>query len=573
MAALEETKMTIKSVIRRALLFAAIAVVVVNFMFTSRQQLKLRRATDDIVVVASAQFSNLLSSPSNSALRTTSSKLKDKSSCDLAYRYNHSDYQHESSWPERNESASGNLPYLADFFASEDAQWAYFIGVNRAWCSEEYKQTDRWYAQGDTGYRFMCVFPEQVHVISEYVQPSTPFDVNYIIKCRIPKQFQFYVQAGQTHTALHVDLHVIDNPELPPKDAHARAKVSPFPSSVVTETPKLASLPICHPAPHLPQHFQSNDNNYENKNQQQQPEQKRLFNLTAFTRVKSSYLLNHYTYKPNVTDTSSPTRLRDWIDYHHQQQGFDHFIIYDNDEAQDRGAIEEAVRPYVQAGLVTYRWVPFADCYDPKSQSFRAIGQGAAGLSALHRMGYATKYFAHMDVDEFFVPYSRQDAVSNKSSAMARTTLDLVDKVFHTKKKSNKTYDVIAFRPTVLQYCNGTRIDNNAEQQQHEPGGQHPTNSNANNNMLAMRKCLTDQHRSDIKLIMRPDSMFSFFVHYATLTKKWTKPTVYMVNDETEGFLAHYRGGVPKGKDIELNKYTNVSHHMDQFLATRRSIN
>jgi len=414
------------------------------------------------------------------------------------------------------------LPYLGDVFASYDRQLVYFIGINRGDCLEEWSNADTFAATSNEQHRFMCVFNEDTHVISEVVHESSPFSQGFIIRCKIPQQFQHFISQGQETTLLHVDLHATDDLEM---NRTGPLEVRQYPSVAIADTPALKGLPICHPV----------------SERNVRPNQ---FNLTAFTRIKSNYALSHYLPSTNATMTSPLSRLLEWIDYH-QQQGFDHFIIYDNDE-EPHGQIEDILKRHIESGLVTYRWFPLEDCWvdfgDWKDYLF-AAGQMVASLAALHRMSFATKFYAHMDVDEFFIPLQT-----------GKSVLDIV-------MESDPTVDAFKWVPILMAPCNGTQV-------------------NASESVLSKWRCLTDQHYADVKLIMRASRMFYFFVHYPILTVDGTYPKEYVLDETAEGFLAHYRSD-PGDEDnarawkdtysgLVQNEFTNEAHFMDAFLKTQQ---
>jgi Glycosyltransferase family 92 len=330
-------------------------------------------------------------------------------------------------WPKDH----SGLPYLADVFTTLDSEYVMFIGINRGSCLEKFvkSKADGFSDYTSHGYRFMCMFNGKIPVISEFVTPSArSFGMyNFVFRCKLPDQVKVQVQAGQSETALHVDLHSLHDLEQPTIETY---NIRAFPSRPISELPKIADIPVCHPSP----------------TQTQQ-----TYNLTAHTRLKSSYLLNHYvtdatdnrTYSlPHLyrNQTVSPHyRVKEWIAYH-QTQGFDHFVIYDNN-MEPHSEIEALLQPYVQSGLVTYRWFPLQDCYLDYGEGkglFRAYAQGAAGIAALHRMGTNTQFFASLDIDEFLVLYD------------GRTVMQFMNSI-------GEDYDCVGFRPTVVDYCNGTK--------------------------------------------------------------------------------------------------------------------
>jgi hypothetical protein len=167
-------------------------------------------------------------------------------------------------------------------------------------------------------------------------------------------------------------------------------------------------------------------------------------------------------------------------------------------------------------------------------------GQMTASLSALHRYGFASEFYAHMDLDEFFVPLKEN-----------KTVLDIV-------MESDPSVDALSWKPNKMAPCDGTTVD-------------------ASESVLRKWKCLTGKHYADDKLIMRSDRMLYFFIHYAVLTVDWTKPNQLALDDTKDGFLAHYRQQSDvnhwwrddySGK-IGTNNFTNEVHFMDEFLKLR----
>lgn len=405
------------------------------------------------------------------------------------------------------------LPYLADVFATRDRQELFFIGLNRGICSEEFLKQDGW-MKGE--YRFMCVFPGNTMVISEYVAPTGDiYQNNYMFKCAIPKEFQHMIVPGQANTNLHVDLHALHNPEGKKK---GMKKVPWFPSQKVTDTPRINQIPVCHAG-------------YADLNKQ--------YELVAYTRVQSTYTTQR-DKQGKTFQRSTVHRIEEWLDYH-MDQGFDHFIIYDNDPAP-HGPIEKLTKPFVESGLVTYRWFPLKDCevLAGKFQGrIKRFGQAAGGLSSMHRLGPSgARYFAHMDVDEFFVVY--KDGV---------TVLDYVKENLTPESK----LDVLLWMPTVLEHCDGTVVESESA------------------SPMETKQCWTQSHASDVKLIMRVETMLHFQVHFPLTTRKWMKPKVKKVPfypDKGDGFLAHYRGEITAGPKIST-KRSRVTY-FDKFIAQRR---
>ena len=201
------------------------------------------------------------------------------------------------------------------------------------------------------------------------------------------------------------------------------------------------------------------------------------------------------------------------------------------------------LEPLITSGLVSYRWFPIGLCYKaeaPRKGHRMQYGQMTASLSALHRYGFSTEFYAHMDLDEFFVPLVK-----------GKTVLDIMMEL-------DPSIDAVYWKPNRMAPCDGTQVT-------------------ATQSVLQKWNCLTGIHYADVKMIMRSNRMLYFFIHYAVLTVDWTKPNKLTLNDKTEGLLAHYRQDSDvnswwrddySGK-IGTNHYTEKVHFMDTFLTLR----
>jgi hypothetical protein len=299
-------------------------------------------------------------------------------------------------------------------------------------------------------------------------------------------------------------------------------EIRPYPSAIITETPALKGLPICHPL----------------TSPEEADLQPNQFKMTAWTRIKSVYALDSRQGNFDRTKTNAMHRILEWLEYH-RYQGFDHFIVYDNDP-EPHGPIKELVKPYVEKGLVSYRWFPLEDCYKdyPGWEGYiDNQGQVVAGLSVLHRRGFTTGFLAHMDIDEFFIPLQ-----GNK------TVLEVV-------QEGDPSIDVFVWKPTQMAPCNGTEVT---------PGG----------GVLSKWKCITDYHRSDVKMIMKPSNIMYYAVHYHVATMDLQTPTSYVLDSMNEGYLAHYRAESDpthwwrdEYRGLVLNDFHDHVNYMDGYLA------
>ncbi len=80
--------------------------------------------------------------------------------------------------------------------------------------------------------------------------------------------------------------------------------------------------------------------------------------------------------------------LKEWLDYH-LLAGVDHFFIYDNESPDNQ---REVLQPYVDAGLVTYKFYP------GKMRQFEAYNE------TVRRFKFFCRYLAFIDADEFILP-------------------------------------------------------------------------------------------------------------------------------------------------------------------------
>eukprot|EP00532_Pseudo-nitzschia_australis_P006285 CAMPEP_0168173606 /NCGR_PEP_ID=MMETSP0139_2-20121125/6000_1 /TAXON_ID=44445 /ORGANISM="Pseudo-nitzschia australis, Strain 10249 10 AB" /LENGTH=484 /DNA_ID=CAMNT_0008091581 /DNA_START=284 /DNA_END=1735 /DNA_ORIENTATION=+ len=410
------------------------------------------------------------------------------------------------------------LPYLADAFASFDSKTVTFVGINRGKCEEEWKTADSFATFKEAEYhRFVCVFhtgntadnnnDDRVYVLSAFVESTWPHDPIYLIQCQLPQQFRHLIRAGQTTTELHVDVLSMDDMEQDKEGAwgnHRRRgplsanSNSSGTSAVVDDLPSIPNVPVCHPASAHSTH---------DRNKNLEPNQ---FELIGYLPVTSSYALDSRKGNEKSTIWSSVHRIPEWIDYH-KRQGFDHFVVYDNDK-EPHGPIETILKEHIDSGLVSYRWFPLVNCMSAVEDRRMDTAQIAGSMAALHRIGYATKYLSYHDGDEYFVPLS--SGKSNKRKTVARMARGIFE--------SKPSVDAIEWVPTVMAPCNGTTV---------KAGG----------SVLRKWKCLTDQHYADVKLIVRTATIFYFCIHYPTVTVTGGKPEVYRFDDKTEGYLAHYR--------------------------------
>lgn len=87
--------------------------------------------------------------------------------------------------------------------------------------------------------------------------------------------------------------------------------------------------------------------------------------------------------------------LQEWLDYH-LLAGVDHFYLYDNDSIDNQA---EVVKPYVEAGLVDYFYMP------------GIAMQYIAYNDAVKKFKFYCRYMAFIDLDEFIFPKTNRSVV------------------------------------------------------------------------------------------------------------------------------------------------------------------
>jgi len=422
------------------------------------------------------------------------------------------------------------LPYLADAFASHDAETVTFVARNRGKCEEEWRQADSYATYRDEEYhRFVCVFHasghENITVLSDYVLSTNPHDPVYLIRCKLPRPFRFLVTAGQTTTTLHVDLHSMEDPE---SEKKGRNVMRQFPSSEIGLLPRIPNIALCHPA------------SAHTTKEKDLPAN--AFKLIGYLPITSSYALDSRKGAENSTQWSSAHRLPEWIDWH-AAQGFDHFVIYDNDR-EPHGPIEQILKEHIDSGLVSYRWFPIQNCMSSIENRRMDEAQISGSMAALHRVGYTAEYLSYTDGDEFLVPLEKD-----------KTVQQIATQVF----EANPSLAAIEWRPTVMAPCNGANVK-------------------AYGSILHKWQCKTDQHYADIKLIVRTSTMFYFCIHYAILTKNGDTAETIRLDDATQGYLAHFRAENDAGSTtrdsysgVVESRWNDRVDYFDDFLAKAKA--
>ena len=95
--------------------------------------------------------------------------------------------------------------------------------------------------------------------------------------------------------------------------------------------------------------------------------------------------------------------IKEWLDYH-LLAGVDHFFIYDNESPDNQ---KEILKPYIDAGLVTYTFFPGT------SPQFPAYND------AMRRFKFLCRYIAFIDGDEFIFPQSNRSIIEVVDEVLA----------------------------------------------------------------------------------------------------------------------------------------------------------
>lgn len=467
------------------------------------------------------------------------------------------------------------LPWIFDAFATWDGKHANFVAIHRGQINDVFQEADSSLlsnsSQKEDRFIDCLFFHSSMHntttttipgilVQSDRIHPAgfghMPInrenEWTFVITCPIPEQYRPLIVQGQEHTNLHVHLQ-------PHRTRNEPIIAATTTSNVFHATPILASthglelklpehaqsltqianIPICHA---------TSPTANSSKINKLSPKQ---FQFMVHTRIKSQY---SYSKKGKPVQDAQD-RLHDWIDFH-RYQGVDHFVIYDNDP-EDHGPLEGQLQPHMDAGLVTRVWNPMEESY----RSFRKNSptyhvQGATGVAALLRFGFASDYFANLDIDEFFLPVKQQQRVVD----ILRREVPLEPN--STLKKIE--WDGMKWHPRVMTYCNGTILP--------------PPSQGIHRNEL-LKQCLTDQRKSGSKLIFRSDRLSLYHTHNAFLTSDGKRPKLKSLSEHV-GYLAHMRRGVkqnqqamPSGQVMILNDWRKRVNYLDEYLAQTNETN
>ena len=143
-------------------------------------------------------------------------------------------------------------------------------------------------------------------------------------------------------------------------------------------------------------------------------------------------------------------------------------------------------------------------------------GQFAADLSALHRYGAYTRYYGDWDVDEFIYLGGDEGGSVPPPSSSSLTATETVPAVKQRTKKTN----LVAFLDSVFEESNGAEEWDATHFHPHVFTMCDGTNTTYDPKILLMeaRRCFTGQHHSDNKLILKPDRILHYVVHYPRLT-------------------------------------------------------
>jgi hypothetical protein len=116
--------------------------------------------------------------------------------------------------------------------------------------------------------------------------------------------------------------------------------------------------------------------------------------------------------------------LKEWIVYHHDVLGFEHFYLYNNDSSDN---YQEVLKPFIDKGIVeVIEWKSceehkIANFYDARMIDWAMYQVGAYNECIKKRALGQAKWVAMIDIDEFIVPvHGKRSFYANLRSAEKR---------------------------------------------------------------------------------------------------------------------------------------------------------
>ena len=427
------------------------------------------------------------------------------------------------------------LPFLADVFAADEGQSIYFLGVNKGGCLKEWKQAQEFHSTKRKKHYFNCIFPDGSEVRSDPVHRKNGMDSEwsnavYVIRCPVPPHLQRPLKTPSTHTNFTVSLkalRVIEKRR--PNREGVAIRIKPIPGI-------FRDIPVCH-------------GEWPSYNRTIVPGPSKKYFVSLVTRMTSSYRPNAMHKMKDVKSQQMVLEAQNvvsWVEYH-LAIGFDHFYIYDNDENQ-KNALFDILRAYIDNGIVTYIWFPYEDCirdhtvstkedFTDKGAQLR-IGQYVAGNAALRRYAHQTEYMAHWDVDEYLV-------LPKKSPTVREFILH----------EGDTQTDVFRFEEVWFTACNQSII---------------------RKGMLPMeRASCTDKGVTPPKMIMKVDRTLFFLVHNVIATVNNRIAKVLNFHNE-RGFIAHFRNrptfehDLPEFEGVVSSSFNKIDTQLQHWADTLR---
>lgn len=248
-------------------------------------------------------------------------------------------------------------------------------------------------------------------------------------------------------------------------------------------------------------------------------------------RLRRPYFLSAFTHVSVSRDRGNVHKLYEWIEYY-LLVGVEHFFVYSYD-FERHGRTEQALRPYIDAGLVTLVWFPLTGCPERNREHYVLFHQFQAENSCFKRYGSYTRWMLYTDIDEFMVFRNVREGrgrglggavggavpLQGGANAAYATLPDML------RAEEFRDLVAVSYKPQMFVPCNGTVL------------------TAADILQTQRNLCNTKFYYADTKMIFRPALVFRSYVHWvATL---WSPQSVSSVarelDPEREGFLAHYR--------------------------------
>ncbi|MCB1119892.1 MAG: glycosyltransferase family 92 protein, partial [Chlamydiia bacterium] len=121
-----------------------------------------------------------------------------------------------------------------------------------------------------------------------------------------------------------------------------------------------------------------------------------IFRLFVFSLIAFTQMEGYFATISTVFRDEAPY-FKEWIEYH-RLIGFDHFIVYDDNSADN---YMEVLQPYIDQGLVEV--VDWSFYRREVNKSFHEVQRGAY-RDSLRKCQKHSEWMAFLDIDEFVLP-------------------------------------------------------------------------------------------------------------------------------------------------------------------------